>query len=209
MKFCSQCGGRVEKRLPEGDDRERWTCTACDAVHYQNPIVVVGCLVERQRPEGCAEILLCRRGIEPAHGRWTVPAGFLELGETIADGAARETREEAGADVRIVAQHSALDLVHIGQHYAMFRAALADPGYAPPDFPPGSESLECRFFGFDELPWDALAFPAVHFALELRRNDVLQGVDHMHHGRVQWNGTGSRFDAANYEITDHMRTPLG
>ncbi|MCK5943864.1 MAG: NUDIX hydrolase, partial [Planctomycetes bacterium] len=110
MKFCCDCGGDLIDRVPDGDDRSRRWCRACEKAHYQNPLVVVGCLVERDD-----ELLLCRRAIEPGHGRWTVPAGFLELGETLAQGAARETLEEAGARVEVVAPHSLLDLTHIGQ----------------------------------------------------------------------------------------------
>ena len=135
MKFCSDCAGPLVEHTPAGDDRPRRWCPACNKAHYQNPLVVVGCLVERGD-----EVLLCRRAIEPAHGKWTVPAGFLELGETLAAGAARETREEAGAEVEVIAPHSHLDLTHIGQHYAMFRARLTAP-----DVSPGAESLECAW----------------------------------------------------------------
>jgi ADP-ribose/FAD diphosphatase len=168
-------------------------------VHYQNPLVVVGCLVERD-----GEILLCRRAIEPARGRWTVPAGFLELGETLVAGAVRETLEEAGARVEVMAPHSFLDLTHIGQTYAMFRARMLEPGFAA-----GEESLECRFVATAEIPWRELAFPAVYYALRLRLQDIDAGARHVHHGRLRWIGEGSRFDAANYVIEEHLRTPLG
>ena len=198
MKFCSQCGGELEDRVPTGDDRPRRVCTGCAHVHYQNPLVVVGCIVERGD-----EVLLCRRAIEPAHGRWTTPAGFLELGEALAAGASRETMEEAGADVEIVAPHSYLDLPHIGQLYAIFRARMRGTAVAA-----GEESLECRFFGPTDIPWHELAFPAVHFALRLWLDDRAGDRLHVHHGRLAWSGRGSRFDAANYTIDDHMKTPL-
>lgn len=198
MKFCSQCGGALAQRTPPGDDRDRSICTKCDFVHYQNPVVVVGCLIERED-----ELLLCRRAIEPAHGKWTTPAGFLELGETIAEGAKRETREEALADVEITAPHSFLDLTHIGQHYAIFRARLLRP-----EFGAGDETLEARFFPFDELPWDELAFPSVHFAIRLLLDDHAAGAQHVHHGQVRWSGEGSRFDPQNYVIVGHLRTPI-
>ncbi|MFN3242373.1 MAG: NUDIX hydrolase [Planctomycetota bacterium] len=198
MKFCSDCGGALVDRVPPGDDRTRRWCDACEKAHYQNPLVVVGCLVARGD-----EILLCRRAIEPAHGKWTVPAGFLELGETLAAGAARETFEEAGARVEIVAPHSLLDLTHIGQHYAMFRARLTSP-----EIEAGVESLECAFFPLDDLPWRELAFPAVHFALRLLLDDRAAATTHVHHGQLHWTGEGSRFDAANYVIEEHLRTPL-
>lgn len=199
MKFCSECGGALLERVPAGDDRRRMVCSDCEHVHYQNPLVVVGCLVEQGD-----EILLCRRAIEPARGRWTTPAGFLELGEALAAGAQRETFEEARASVEIVAPHSYLDLTHIGQLYAMFRARLREP-----TFEPGPESLECRMFGARDIPWTELAFPAVHFALRLLLDDRAGGRAHVHHGRLRWSGEGSRFDAANYEIAEHLRTPLG
>lgn len=198
MKFCSQCGAPLEDRVPPGDDRARRVCTRCEHVHYQNPLVVVGCLVERGD-----EVLLCRRAIEPAYGRWTTPAGFLELGEALAAGACRETMEEAGAEVEVTAPHSYLDLVHIGQLYAIFRARMKRPGFAA-----GDESLECRFFPLSDLPWQELAFPAVHFALQLLLEDRTRGRHHVHHGRLLWSGDGSRFDAANYTIADHLQTPL-
>ena len=199
MKFCSQCGSpSLEERTPPGDDRARLTCTNCGHVHYVNPLVVVGCLVEHK-----GQLLLCRRAIEPARGRWTTPAGFLELGETLAAGAKRETHEEAGADVEVIAPHSSLDLTHIGQHYAMFRARLVGDRIAA-----GEESLECRFFAPDELPWTELAFPAVHFALRLLLDDRATGRHHLHHGRLAWNGEASRFDARNYTIEEHTRTEL-
>lgn len=198
MKFCSDCGGLLTDRMPPGDDRTRRWCDACKKAHYQNPLVVVGCLVERD-----GEVLLCRRAIEPAHGKWTVPAGFLELGETLAAGAARETFEEAGARVEIVAPHSLLDLPHIGQHYAMFRARLTSP-----EIEAGVESLACAFFPLDALPWSELAFPAVHFALRLFLDDRAAATTHVHQGKLRWTGEGSRFDAANYVIEEHLRTPL-
>ena len=198
MKFCSACGGPLEDKVPPGDDRVRRWCPACEVAHYKNPLVVVGCLVERGD-----ELLLCRRAIEPAYGKWTVPAGFLELGETLADGAARETREEAGAPAEGLAPHSHLDLTHIGQHYAMFRARLTAP-----DIKAGVESLECAWVRRDDIPWDELAFPAVHFALRLLFDDQDAGVTHVHHGQIRWSGAGSRFSATNYELADHLRTPV-
>jgi len=198
MKFCCDCGGPLVDKVPPGDDRTRRWCAKCEKAHYQNPLVVVGCLVERDD-----EVLLCRRAIEPAHGKWTVPAGFLELRETLAAGAARETFEEAGARVEIVAPHSLLDLTHIGQHYAMFRARLTSP-----EIEAGVESLECAFVRWRDLPWSELAFPAVHFALRLFLDDREAGAANVHQGQLRWTGQGSRFDPANYEIVDHLRTPI-
>lgn len=198
MKFCGECGSALEPRIPQGDDRERLACTSCTWVHYQNPLVVVGCLVERND-----EILLCRRAIEPAHGKWTIPAGFLELGETLADGARRETQEEAGADVEILAPHSHLELTHIGQLHLTFRARMRTDALAP-----GHESLECAFFAADAIPWEDMAFPAGIFTLRLRFQDQLARRSHLHRGQLRWNGEGSRFDARNYVIAGHEKLPL-
>lgn len=198
MKFCSQCATALVERVPEGDDRLRLVCTNCGWIHYQNPLVVVGCVVERGD-----EVLLCRRAIEPSRGRWTIPAGFLELGEGTLAGARRETFEEAGARVEILAPHSYLDLPHIGQTYAVFRARLLEPGFAA-----GHESLEVGFFGVDRIPWDQLAFPAVHFALRLLLDDRRGRVAHLHTAQLVWNGSGSRFDARGYDLREHLRVPL-
>ena len=199
MKHCTECGGELVDRVPAGDDRRRRVCSACEHVHYQNPLVVVGCLVEHGD-----RVLLCRRAIEPARGRWTIPAGFLELGETMAAGAARETREEACARVEIVAPHSHLELTHIGQLHMTFRARLVGDSFAP-----GIESLECGLFAEADVPWAEMAFPAAIFALRLRFADRAAGVAHLHQGDLHWNGQGSRFDPANYVVEGHLRTPLG
>lgn len=170
----------------------------CPHVHYQNPLVVVGCIVERDD-----EVLLCRRAIEPARGRWTIPAGFLELGETMAAGAMRETWEEAGAKVEILAPHSHLELTHIGQLHVTFRARLLDDAIAP-----GEESLECAFFRAEQVPWSELAFPAGIFTLRLLFEDRAERQPRLHQGDLKWNGVGSRFDPVNYMIDGHRRTPL-
>jgi ADP-ribose/FAD diphosphatase len=198
MKFCSQCGQPLVERIPPGDDRKRKVCSACGHVHYQNPQVIVGCVVERD-----GQILLCRRAIEPGRGRWTLPAGFLELGEGLLEGARRETLEEAGADVEILAPHSYLDLPHIGQTYAMFRARLRAPLGNP-----GEESLEVAFFDAPAIPWQELAFPAVHFALRLLLDDREARAAHLHTAQLRWRGEGSRYDARHYALVDHLRVGL-
>lgn len=198
MNFCSDCGGRLEERVPDGDDRTRHVCAACGTVHYRNPLVVVGCIVESE-----ARVLLCRRAIEPAKGLWTLPAGFLELGETLVAGACRETFEEAQARVEVTEPHAILDLPHIGQVHALFRARMLGPDYGP-----GEESLECAWFGAQDIPWPELAFPVIHFGLQLYLEDRAAGRRQVHHGRLAWSGRGSRFDAANYELAEHLRTPL-
>lgn len=174
-------------------------CTACGKIHYVNPLPIVGCLVERDD-----EVLLCRRAIEPALGKWTPPAGFLELGESSLDGARRETFEEAGAEVEIIAPHAHLDLPHIGQTYFWYRARLRAPLQ-----PPGAESSEVRWFRYDALPWDELAFPVVHEGLRLRVADRDAAATHMHLGVLVWRGSGSRYCASNYDLRDHLELPLG
>jgi len=198
MAYCSRCGAVVETRVPAGDDRPRAVCTSCATVHYDNPKTVVGCLVEHE-----GGVLLCRRAIEPGHGLWTIPAGFLELSESLMEGAKRETLEEACARVRITAPHALLDLPHIGQTYAMFRADIPDGRYEA-----GDESLEVRVFGLDELPWGALAFPVVHFGLRFYVEDRDARARHMHLGSLRWTRGGDRFDAEQYVVDDHLRLPV-
>jgi len=198
MRFCSHCAAPLEERVPDGDDRPRMVCPSCGFIHYRNPQVVVGCLVERGD-----EVLLCRRAIEPGRGLWTIPAGYLEMGEGMIEGARRETMEEAGADVEIVAPHSYLDLPHIGQTHAVFRARLLSGSIAA-----GSESLEVAFVAAANIPWDELAFPAVWFSLRLRLEDRARGAC-VHSARLAWDGTGSRFDPGGYSLVDHLRLPLG
>ena len=152
LKFCSACGSdRIERRIPDGDNLPRFFCAACGTIHYHNPKIVVGCL-----PEWEDRVLLCRRAIEPRHGLWTLPAGFLENGETVESGALRETLEEAGARVALGALYTMISLPHISQVYVMFRAQLVDL-----DFGPGPESLEVRLFHEDEIPWEEMAFRTI------------------------------------------------
>jgi ADP-ribose pyrophosphatase YjhB (NUDIX family) len=152
IRFCSTCGAdRIDFRVPDGDNLPRFVCAACGAIHYQNPKVVVGCL-----PESADEVLLCRRAIEPRRGLWTLPAGFLENGETVTAGAVRETLEEANARVAVGELYTMISLPHISQIYMMFRARLLDR-----DFGPGPESLEVRLFHEDEIPWEELAFRTI------------------------------------------------
>ena len=149
MKFCSCCGAEVRLLVPAGDNRERHVCVQCEVIHYHNPRIITGCL-----PVHEDRVLLCRRAIEPRQGCWTLPAGFLELGETVADGAARETVEEAGARVNMQDLYCMFNLPHIGQVYMMYRAQLPEPVFAAST----EESLEVRLFREDEIPWQELAF---------------------------------------------------
>jgi len=152
MRFCSHCGSdRLEVRVPDGDTLPRFVCAACGTIHYQNPKVVVGCL-----PVWGAQVLLCKRAIEPRHGLWTLPAGFLENGESLPAGALRETLEEAHARVEIDALYTVISLPQINQIYMMFRARLLDL-----DFGPGPESLEVRLYDEADIPWESLAFRTI------------------------------------------------
>ena len=155
MKHCSSCGNFVRKKIPDGDNRDRWVCENCETVHYQNPRIVVGCVPERD-----GGILLCRRAIEPRYGYWTVPAGFMELGETLAQGAARETLEEACAEVEIGHLFASVDVVDAGQVHLFFVAKLLG------DFAAGDESLDAALFRESQIPWDELAFLSGTFALQ-------------------------------------------
>ena len=165
MKFCSHCGASVALKVPDGDNRERHVCTDCETIHYVNPRIVTGCL-----PVWEDQIMLCRRAIEPRRGYWTLPAGFLENGETIAAGAARETAEEANARVRDLELYTVFSLPHISQAYMFFRADLADLNFSS-----GIESLEVALFSEDQIPWDELAFPVIKSSLEFYFEDRKTG----------------------------------
>jgi ADP-ribose pyrophosphatase YjhB (NUDIX family) len=169
MNFCSECGSRVTLRVPEGDGVPRHVCTACGKIHYVNPLIVVGCV-----PEAEGRILLCRRAIEPRHGYWTIPAGFMEIGETMAEGAARETMEEARARVEVRDLFAVVDVVHARQVHMMYRATLLG-GFAA-----GAESLEVALFEPAHIPWDDIAFQSVRFALEKYLEDRTAGVERLH-----------------------------
>jgi ADP-ribose pyrophosphatase YjhB (NUDIX family) len=177
MKFCSACGHTVELRIPEGDTVPRYICASCGTVHYQNPLVVVGCV-----PEAGTKILLCRRAIEPRLGYWTIPAGFMEIGETLAEGAARETMEEAQARVEVRDLFAVVDVVHARQVHMMYRATLLG------DFGAGAESLEVALFEPEAIPWDEIAFLSVRFALQKFLEDRAAGLQRLHTASVDRNG---------------------
>jgi ADP-ribose pyrophosphatase YjhB (NUDIX family) len=157
MKFCSECGAPVVISLPQDDHRERHVCTVCNTIHYQNPKLIVGAIPEWED----GRILLCRRAIEPRHGLWTLPAGFMENGETTGQAAARETLEEANASIDVLALYAMYNLPHIDQVQLLYRAKLLDLNFFP-----GVESLEVQLFSEDEIPWDTLAFRPIRFSLE-------------------------------------------
>lgn len=155
IRHCRACGGEAIYRVPADDNRERAVCTRCGTVHYENPVNVVGTV-----PAWGDHILLCRRNIEPRYGLWTLPAGFLEIGETTETGALRETEEEAGARVELLGLFSVLNVVRVAQVHLFYRARLLDT-----DFAPGPETIEARLFTEAEVPWDELAFRTVRETL--------------------------------------------
>jgi ADP-ribose pyrophosphatase YjhB (NUDIX family) len=170
IQHCRFCGSRTEYRVPPDDNRERATCTTCGEIHYENPLNVVGTV-----PVWGEQVLLCRRNIEPRHGMWTLPAGFMELGETTAEGALRETVEEAGAHVRLDALFTVLNVVRVGQVHLFYRAHMLDT-----HLDPGPETIEARLFREDEVPWDQLAFRTVRQTLELFFEDRRRGAFGVH-----------------------------
>lgn len=156
MNFCSHCGRSVSLKIPEDDNRPRHVCDNCGNIHYQNPKIVAGCI-----PEWQGKILLCRRAIEPRYGLWTIPAGYMENGETLEQAACRETEEEACARVDLDGLYAVYNIPHVSQVYTIFRGQLADGAFAP-----GAESLETALFEENQIPWGEIAFPVVDRTLK-------------------------------------------
>ena len=155
--FCPKCGGPdLGQQVPPGDTHERLMCRGCGYIHYVNPKIIAGCIIEQD-----GKYLLCQRAIPPRPGTWTLPAGFMEMGETMVQGAARETAEEAGAEVEMGAFFSAMSIPRVGQVHVFYLARLLSDR-----FDPGQESLEARLFAEDEVPWDELAFTTVRETLK-------------------------------------------
>jgi ADP-ribose pyrophosphatase YjhB (NUDIX family) len=175
MNFCSSCGEKVSLVVPKGDNRQRYMCSSCETIHYQNPKVVTGCI-----PEWQDKILLCRRAIEPRIGLWTLPAGFMENGETSMEGAVRETMEEANAEMRTMSLFCMYSIPHINQVYTIFRGTL-NKGIASA----GEESEEVALLKEEEIPWDELAFPVVIETLKLYYEDLANGEFVTHHGEIK------------------------
>ncbi|WP_027967504.1 NUDIX hydrolase [Halomonas halocynthiae] len=169
MKYCSHCGQAVRLVIPDGDDRPRHVCQSCHAIHYQNPRIVAGTLTVSG-----SRVLLCRRAISPRQGYWTLPAGFMENGETTPQAAARETDEEACAKARLHGLYTLINLPHINQVFMIFRADLEG------SFAPGPESLEVALFEEDEIPWDQLAFPTIERTLRHFFEDRISGEFPLH-----------------------------
>ena len=175
MKYCSACGCLVSLKIPPGDNRERSVCDACGVIHYRNPKLVTGCI-----PVWEDKILLCRRAIEPRYGLWTLPAGFMENGETTTEAGKRETLEEANAEVEVEALFSLINIPYIDQVYLFFRAKLLNL-----DFSPGEESLDVKLMGEEEIPWDTIAFPAVTDTLRWYFEDRKAGEFKTHTGDIR------------------------
>lgn len=165
INYCVLCGATTTRRIPDGDALLRAVCTACGHIHYENPRLIVGCVATLGE-----RVLLCRRAIEPRYGLWTLPAGFMENGETTAEGAARETREEAGAQVSALSPFAMVSVAHINQVHLFYRGVLISP-----ELDPGEESLEARLFMPDDIPWSDLAFNSVRFCLERFLADSVRG----------------------------------
>ena len=174
IKHCRVCGGATQYLIPADDNRHRAVCTVCGEVHYENPLNVVGTV-----PVWGDQVLLCRRNIEPRYGMWTLPAGFMELGETTAEGALRETVEEAGARVEMQGLFSMLNVVRAGQVHLFYRARLEDI-----NFDPGPETIEAQLFHEHQIPWEQLAFRTVRDTLKFYFADRAAGQFGLHVGDI-------------------------
>ncbi len=170
IKHCRACGASAVYRTPVDDNRERAVCTACETIHYENPVNVVGTL-----PVWQDKVLLCRRNIEPRRGLWTLPAGFMELAETTEEGAIRETVEEAGARIELEGLFSMINVVRVGQIHLFYRARMLDT-----HLDPGPETIEARLFAEAEIPWDEIAFRTTKKTLECFFDDRRAGAFALH-----------------------------
>ncbi|MFZ2267851.1 MAG: NUDIX hydrolase [Azonexus sp.] len=170
MRYCNHCGADVVFIVPAGDSLPRHVCATCGHIHYENPRLIVGCIASWE-----GRLLFCRRAIEPRLGFWTLPAGFMENGETTAAAAVRETAEEAGANVIIDAPFAMVSIAHINQVHLFYRAHLAAPEYAA-----GEESLEVELFDASQIPWPDIAFRSVTYALQRYLEDRTAGVFGFH-----------------------------
>jgi ADP-ribose pyrophosphatase YjhB (NUDIX family) len=166
MKYCSDCAHPVALIVPPDDNRARYVCQHCGAIHYQNPKMVIGSIPVWEQ-DGKVSILLCKRAIEPRHGYWTLPAGFMENNEPTTDAALRETDEEAGAHIQLHALFSLLNVPHVHQVHMFYRATLLDLHFAA-----GIESLEVKLFSEADIPWEDLAFPTVAYTLKFLFADL-------------------------------------
>lgn len=165
IAYCNQCATQVEHIIPQGDSLTRAVCPNCLHIQYENPRIIVGCIAEFEE-----KILFCRRAIEPRHGFWTLPAGFMENGESTQQGAKREGFEEACASIEIDAPFALISIAHIDQVHLFYRGRLKFP-----EFSAGEESLEVSLLALDEIPWDELAFKSVRYCLEKYLEDKQRG----------------------------------
>lgn len=183
MKYCSACGAEVRLIVPEADNRERHVCAGCGTIHYINPKIVTGCIVEWED-----RILLCKRAIEPRYGLWTVPAGYMEVGESTLEAARRETLEEANAEVEILDLYMVINLPYVDQVYMMYRSRLLEKRYSS-----GPESLEVDLYTERDIPWDQLAFAAVRETLKYYYQDKNSGQFRIRTGEIERHATGYDF----------------
>lgn len=175
MNYCTNCANLLVRRVPSGDDRTRHVCDACGTIHYQNPKMVVGTI-----PRYGDEILLCRRAIEPRYGFWTLLAGFLETGESLAEGARRETLEEAGSQVDNLIPFAVFNITFVSQIYFMFLSNMVSSKFSA-----GHESLEVQLFRESEIPWSDIAFTVIRETLDLYYRDLRTGRFEFHMGDIQ------------------------
>lgn len=185
MNYCSQCGGKVVLQIPERDTQQRHVCQSCATVHYRNPNIVAGCIPEWRD----GRVLLCKRSIEPRAECWTLPGGFLELGETLLEGALRETWEEARARVSSLSLYTVLSLPHANQVYMMFRSRLCELSFSP-----GPESSEVALFAEQAIPWDELAFSTIHHTLRYYFSDRRAGCHTLHVAAIRKGPDGHVLD---------------
>jgi ADP-ribose pyrophosphatase YjhB (NUDIX family) len=174
INFCSACGAPVVVRVPAGDSVPRHVCENCNAIHYRNPKLVVGTL-----PVWEDRVLLCKRAIEPRHGKWTLPAGFMENQESMAAAAARETAEESGAHIEMGELYTVISVPHISQVHVIYRARLLDLEFAP-----GEETQEVMLFREEEIPWDEIAFRTIAQTLRHYFADRRSGRFDLHTGEL-------------------------
>ncbi|RDX61324.1 Nudix hydrolase 23, chloroplastic [Mucuna pruriens] len=191
IKFCQWCGGSTKHDIPEGEEKLRAICTACGKIAYQNPKMVVGCLIEHDN-----KVLLCKRSIQP-----TLPAGYLEIGESAVEGAIRETREEANADVEVISPFAQLDIPLIGQTYMIFLAKLKKPHFSP-----GPESSACQLFPLDDIPFNSLSFSSMVVTLSLYVEDIKAGKLKFHYGTIKKRPGTSPSDIRAYTLDHHMQS---
>lgn len=174
MNFCSNCGAQVIQKIPQGDNRPRYVCSACEMIHYQNPRIIAGCIAEYEN-----KILLCKRAIEPRSGLWTLPGGFMENNETTLEAAARESHEEANANISGISLYCTYSIPHISQVYMMYRGTLVDGICAP-----GEESTETELYAEHNIPWNQMAFPVMSESLKLYFSDKRAGKFQIRNGVI-------------------------